>query len=63
MSVTEIITGVRAAMERHDVATAQAAAVAAAYAGPERRYHRRVILGEPIVEPAAEERVLPRETA
>jgi hypothetical protein len=46
MSVAEIIADVRAAMERLDVETAQAAARAAAYTGPERRKHRREVLGE-----------------
>lgn len=43
----EIIASVRAAMERLDAETAQAAARANAYTGPERRRDRRMILGHP----------------
>jgi hypothetical protein len=51
-SVTEIIASVAAAIARHDAETAQAAARAAAYTGPERRMHRRSSVSEPAAEQA-----------
>jgi hypothetical protein len=41
-TVTEIIAGVRAAMDRNDVEAKQRAARAAAYTGPERRRAPRI---------------------